>query len=80
FEAQDEAYRAAVIGAAGIRIAVEAGVREGWDRYIGADGGFVGMTGYGASAPAAQLFETFGITPKHVVELARAKLAGTDRA
>lgn len=79
FEAQDQAYRSTVVGTAGVRIAVEAGVRQGWDRYIGADGGFIGMTGYGASAPAAELFETFGITAKHVVELARTKLAETHR-
>ncbi|WP_165191016.1 transketolase [Caulobacter soli] len=75
FEAQDESYRSGVLGDAAVRIAVEAGVRQGWDRYIGADGGFVGMSGYGASAPAPELYKAFGITADHVVELAKSKLA-----
>ena len=51
FEAQDAAYRAAVLGTAP-RIAIEAAARLGWDRWIGEDGAFIGMTGFGASAPA----------------------------
>jgi transketolase len=75
FDAQPAAYRKKVIGEAPVRIAVEAGVRMGWERFIGEDGGFVGMTGFGASAPAEQLYEHFGITPAKVVELAKARLA-----
>jgi transketolase len=46
----------------------------GWDRYLGPRGGFVGMTGYGASAPAKELFKHFGITAEAVVELAKERL------
>jgi transketolase len=74
FEAQPADYRAQVIGETEVRVAVEAGVRMGWDRFIGADGVFVGMEGFGASAPAEQLYEHFGITPQAVAAAARAKL------
>ena len=62
FDAQDDAYRFEVLGPGSTRVAVEAAVRFGWDRYIGLNGGFVGMDGFGASAPADQLYEHFGIT------------------
>jgi transketolase len=71
FDAQDEGYRRDVLGSGSVRVAVEAAVRLGWDKYIGPDGGFVGMTGFGASAPAADLFEHFGITADAVAEQAR---------
>jgi transketolase len=74
FEAQDEGYKASVLGDAPIRVAVEAGVRMGWDRFIGADGGFVGMTGFGASAPYERLYKEFGITAEAVVEAVKARL------
>ena len=67
FEAQPEAYRRAVLGEAP-RIAVEAAVSFGWDRWLGPHGAFVGMTGFGASAPAGELFKHFGITAEAVVE------------
>jgi transketolase len=70
FDEQDAIYRASVLGTAP-RIAVEAGIRQGWDRYIGAEGGFVGMTGFGASAPAEKLYAHFGITPENIVKLAK---------
>jgi transketolase len=66
--------RAAVIGRAPVRVGIEAGVRQGWDAVIGSDGAFVGMTGFGASAPAKDLFRHFGITPEGVAEAALAKL------
>ena len=75
FEAQPKNYQAAVIGQAPVRIAVEAAVRMGWERFIGEDGGFVGMAGYGASAPAEVLYKQFGITAEAVAALARTKLA-----
>ncbi|MCT8999250.1 transketolase [Chelativorans intermedius] len=75
FEAQDEDYRAAIIGQAPVRIAIEAGVRQGWDRFIGTDGAFVGMSGFGASAPAEELYKHFGITAEAVVAAAEARLA-----
>lgn len=68
FLAQDEATRKAVIGTAPLRIAVEAGLRFGWDAIIGETGLFVGMTGFGASAPAKDLFKHFGITAEAVVD------------
>ncbi len=70
FERQSKAYKASVMGTEKIRIAIEAGVRTGWDRFIGADGHFIGMTGFGASAPAEVLYEKFGITAKAVVKVA----------
>ncbi len=74
FEQQDDAYKLSVIGDAPARVAVEAGVRMGWDRFIGEHGGFVGMTGFGASAPAARLYQEFGITVEAVVAAAKARL------
>jgi transketolase len=76
FETQPADYRTEVIGGSPVRIAVEAGVRQGWDRFIGEDGGFIGMTGFGASAPAERLYHEFGLTADHVAALARAKLRG----
>jgi len=69
FEAQDEAYRARVLGAAP-RVGVEAAARFGWDRWIGEGGAFIGMTGFGASAPADALYAHFGITPEAVARAA----------
>ena len=57
-------YRAETLGGALPKVAVEAGVRDGWDRWIGPEGGFVGMTGFGASAPYKALYKHFGITPE----------------
>jgi transketolase len=66
FLAQDEATRKSVIGTAPVRVAVEAGLRFGWDAIIGEHGLFVGMTGFGASAPAKDLYKHFGITAEAV--------------
>ncbi|MEO1091809.1 MAG: transketolase [Pseudomonadota bacterium] len=74
FEAQDDVYRTAVLGDAPVMVAVEAAVRQGWDRYIGAAGLFVGMAGFGASAPAEVLFERFGITADAVVAAVKARV------
>jgi transketolase len=72
FEQQDEAYRHSVLPpSVTARVAVEAGIRQGWDRYIGENGRFIGMSSYGASAPAGLLFKHFGFTPEHVVEEAK---------
>ncbi len=70
FEEQSEAYREEVLGSAP-RLVIEAGIRQGWDRYLGCKGAFIGMTGFGASAPAEKLFEHFGITAAKVVEKAQ---------
>jgi transketolase len=66
--------RQAVIGAAPVRVAVEAAVRQGWDAIIGSDGAFVGMTGFGASAPYKDLYAHFGITAAAVANAASTKL------
>ncbi|MDD5586671.1 MAG: transketolase [Alphaproteobacteria bacterium] len=73
FNKQDEAYRREVLGSAP-RIAVEAGIRMGWDRYLGENGVFIGMKGFGASAPADVLYKHFGITTDAVVKAAKAIL------
>ncbi len=78
FEAQDIAYRESVLGPGTVRVAVEAALRFGWDRYIGTQGAFVGMTGFGASAPAEALYEHFGITAAAVVAAARQLLETSD--
>jgi transketolase len=75
FEAQSDDYKEAVIGNSGVKIAVEAGIRMGWDRFIGNDGIFVGMTGFGASGPYKALYEHFGITKEAVVAAAKEKLS-----
>ena len=62
--AAPETTRRAVIGDAPVKIAVEAAVRQGWDAIIGPDGVFVGMSGFGASAPYKDLYKHFGITPE----------------
>jgi transketolase len=74
FEKQSAAYQASVIGEGTVRVAVEAGVRQGWDRFIGETGHFVGMSSFGASAPYQVLYEKFGITAAGVVAAAKAGL------
>jgi len=80
FERQPDAWRAEVIGHAPLRLAIEAGVRQGWERFIGEDGLFVGMTGFGASAPYETLYARFHITAEAAVEAVKAKLARKDGA
>jgi len=77
FERQDAAYRQSVLGAGTVRVGVEAAVRFGWDRYLGIDGGFIGMRGFGASGPAAELYRHFGITADAIVAEALRCLAAT---
>ena len=74
FFAAPEATRRAVIGDARVKIGVEAAVRQGWDPIIGTDGEFVGMSSFGASAPARDLFKHFGITAEKIAEAALTKL------
>ena len=66
FAEQDAAYRASVLGTAP-RVGVEAAIEQGWGKLLGDNSAFVGMTGFGASAPADELYEHFGITAKSVV-------------
>ena len=74
FEQQDAAYQASVIGRGTVRVAVEAAIKQGWERFIGEDGAFIGMTGFGASAPAEVLYEKFGITSNAIVAAVKARL------
>jgi transketolase len=67
---QDEATQRTIIGDAPVRIAVEAGVRFGWDAVIGHDGGFVGMASFGASGPYKDVYRHFGITAEAVADAA----------
>jgi transketolase len=73
FEQAPQEYRDTVLGTAP-RVAVEAAVQFGWERWLGPRGAFIGMTGYGASAPGEALFPHFGITPEKVAEAARSLL------
>lgn len=80
FEEQEPSYRKRVLPAGPVRVAVEAGVRQGWDKWLlgerGRDikAGFVGMDSFGASAPADVLYEKFGITAEAVAEKAKSLL------
>jgi transketolase len=80
FEQQDEAYRKRVLPAGPVRVAVEAGAQMGWDKWLCGErgkyqkAGFVGMKGFGASAPAEELYEHFGITADAIVEQVKALL------
>jgi len=74
FEQQEAGYQADIVGRGTVRVAVEAAVKLGWERFIGDDGGFVGMSTFGASGPEADLFRHFGITPEAVVAEVRKRL------
>ncbi|MGQ9367109.1 transketolase [Azospirillum sp. A39] len=74
FARQPADYRRAVLRPDTARVAVEALGTFGWERWVGEDGGIVGMTGFGASAPADQLYRHFGITPEAVADAVRARL------
>ena len=79
FEAQSPEYRRSILEGTPVRVAVEAAVSFGWDRFVGRDGGFVVMTGFGASGPYKELYEHFGITAEAVVAEARRRLAALDQ-
>jgi len=74
FEQQSETYREQILGPGTAKVAVEAAVREGWDRYIGAHGRFVGMHGFGASGPYKDVYKHFALTPEVVADAVRAAL------
>ncbi|HEX3442606.1 MAG TPA: transketolase [Pseudolabrys sp.] len=74
FMEQPDDVRRAIIGNARVNIGVEAAVRQGWDAIIGSDGTFIGMTGFGASAPFKELYQKFGITAEAVAGAALSKL------
>jgi transketolase len=73
FAAQDVSYQEEVLGNA-LRVGIEAAIGFGWERWLGPEGIFVGMTGFGASAPAEELFRHFGITPEAVAQAVRKRL------
>ena len=74
FESQDQSYRRKVLPSGPVRVAIEAGVNFGWDKWLLGEKGkagrsaFIGMDGFGASAPAEALYKHFGITPENVVK------------
>ena len=74
FALQDEGYRAQVLGSA-LRVGIEAAIPMGWERWLGNDGIFIGMQGFGASAPAEVLFRHFGITAEATVAAVKKRLA-----
>ena len=74
FEEQNQAYKKTVLGSSKVNVGIEAAIRQGWDRFIGREGIFIGMTGFGASAPAKQLYEHFGITADAAAKAALAAL------
>jgi len=74
FAAQDASYREQVLGT-GLRVGIEAAVGFGWERWLGADGLFIGMGGFGASAPAEDLYRHFGITADAVTATVRKRVA-----
>jgi transketolase len=67
FDRQDAAYKSNVLGKGLPRIAVEAGVTDGWWKYVGTDGKIIGLDRFGESAPAGLLFKEFGFTIDNVV-------------
>ena len=71
FEAQDSGYRDHVLPQGTARLVIEAGVANGWWRFVGNKGAIIAMNSFGRSAPAAELFERFGFTVEAVVEAAR---------
>jgi transketolase len=80
FEEQPETYRRKVLGPGTVRVGIEAGVREGWDRYIGSEllgepSAFVGMSTYGASGPFQDVYDHFHITVDAIVEAAQKLVA-----
>ncbi|EPF7649762.1 transketolase [Vibrio vulnificus] len=76
FDKQDAAYRESVLPSdVTARVAIEAGIADFWYKYVGFDGRIIGMTTFGESAPAEQLFEMFGFTVENVVNTAKELLA-----
>ena len=73
FWQQDEAWRNSVLGS-GPRIAIEAAIRQPWDRLLGDGDGFIGMDDFGASAPAGDLFPHFGITAQAIIDAAKTRI------
>ena len=68
FDQQDAAYKALVLGSGLPRVAIEAGVTDGWYKYVGLEGAVIGMDRFGESGPGGALFKHFGFTPERVTE------------
>jgi len=76
FEKQDEQYKQSVLpNGVKARVGIEAGIRQGWDRWLGDNGLFIGMSSFGASAPANICYEKFGITTEKVIEAAKKSIS-----
>jgi len=74
FDEQSEDYKAKILGSTPINVSIEAGSTFGWERYVGRDGIIIGMNSFGASAPAHDLYENFGITAEAIVTAVKNKL------
>ncbi|HTW34979.1 MAG TPA: transketolase [Rhizomicrobium sp.] len=74
FDEQTETYRESVLGPGTVKVAVEAASSFGWERYLGEHGRFIGMKGFGASAPHKDLYKHFGITPEAAADVAHTLL------
>jgi transketolase len=75
FDEQDDAYRAEVLGRTAVNVAIEAGATQGWERYVGRDGIVIGIDRFGASAPAGELFNYFGLTVDNIVNAVKSKVS-----
>jgi transketolase len=75
FERQDEQYQREVLPHGGAKVVIEAGIRQGWDRWVGNNAAFVTIDRFGASAPYQVLYEKYGITAECVVAEARRLLS-----
>ena len=71
FDQQSQAYQANLLDNSSIKIAIEAGIKQGWEKYIGRAGGFVGMNSFGASAKAEDLYQHFKITKEQIIALVK---------
>ncbi len=74
FESQTNEYRESILGRDLLKIGIEAGVKQSWENLIGANGHFIGMSSFGASAPSSALYNHFGITVDAVVDAVRAHI------
>ena len=79
FLEEDADYRKEVLGEGCAKVVVEAAIRQGWDALLGPQDSFIGMKGFGASAPASDLYQHFGITPVRIVEEAQKVLSLTGK-
>ena len=75
FDKQDQAYKESVLpSSVPFRLAIEAGISDFWDKYVGLNGKIIGMTNFGKSNPADQLFAKFGFTVENAMEQAKSLL------